>query len=365
MWRPPLATFLLSARSPGTLAQGRGLLAAMGVRDDVRMRVIDKPSAWTPFLLLSYAAGDPWGVTYSNGVVEEVAAAVAVADAGSRATGETAVLVVACGHSVMATAAQIKRRCRHAVFVVAVQHPQCRLSDFDLVITPAHDWLKRPQLPGNVFLTHGALHTVSTHSLQQAAESQAAAELRGTSVWFLALVVGGPTAKCRWEPPSMLAFLAAVLEATAQDEHLPRGGTVLITASRRTPSQLREQLRQLSQPVVPSVPKVVFWEGPMQPVYTIADVVVVSADSTTMVSEACATPAQVFMAGAQLCTGKFVCFHHYLTAHGLATSLALGPDQHDDNTGIPQVIEALRLLEKRTSFLCDTERAAEYTLQLW
>ncbi|KAK3032137.1 hypothetical protein RJ639_035947 [Escallonia herrerae] len=210
-------------------------------------------------------------------------------------------LVVASGRATIAVASSIKRLAPEHVFVIQIQHPRSRLDSFDLVITPRHDyypltpqaqehvpwflrkWITLREPPGrHVVLTVGALHQADPIALQSAASAWHY-ELAPLQKPLLVVNVGGPTRHCRYG-----ADLAEQLAASLQNV-LSNCGSLRISFSRRTPKQVSNILvREFS-----NHPKVYIWDGkdpnPHMGQLAWADAFVVTADSVSMLSEACST----------------------------------------------------------------------------
>jgi len=342
--------FLVTVPQGGTSVQGLGLLMAVGYsRAAVTTRSVERPSLYlSPLSLLSHALGDPLRLACKEAIVEEVRAA-----AWARGCGEPPLLVVGCGHAAMSTLREIKRACNDGVFAVAIQHPHGALSKYDLVITPAHDWIHNPCVPRNVLLTQGSLHCVNAAALAEVRASAEGREVAALPQPCLGVLVGGPTGNCRWDCPSMIAFLISLADGCLQ-----RGWrTLLVSASRRTPPQVAEFL---SEQLPHRGRHVVVWKGSSAAVYACAGALVVTSDSHTMVSEACATRLHVYAAGVEACRGKLVAFHHYLAARGLAGRLPLGAEAAE------QLAYADMLVPQRpTAPLDDTAMAAAEVLRRW
>ncbi|XP_021288931.1 mitochondrial fission protein ELM1 isoform X2 [Herrania umbratica] len=210
-------------------------------------------------------------------------------------------LVVASGRDTIPVASSIKRLAPENVFVVQIQHPRSQLNRFDLVITPRHDfypltphaqkqipWFLRrwitPREPPDrcVVLTVGALHQADSAALRSAA-SVWHYELSPLPKPLLVVNIGGPTSSCQYG-----VDLAKQLTAMLQNV-LWSCGSLRISFSRRTPEKVSKiLLKEFS-----ANPKVYIWvgEGPNPHMGHLAwaNAFVITADSVSMLSEACTT----------------------------------------------------------------------------
>ncbi|XP_052184586.1 mitochondrial fission protein ELM1 [Diospyros lotus] len=242
---------------------------------------------------------------------------------------EGPILVVASGRDTITVAGAIRRLASENVFVVQIQHPRTHLNRFDMVITPRHDYYPltpqaREQIPRflhrwitpreppdrNVVLTLGALHQVDSAALRSAAITWHD-EFAPFPKPLLVVNVGGPTCRCRYG-----VDLAKQLTASLQNV-LASCGSVRISFSRRTPDKVSNIIvKELGND-----PKVYIWDGegpnPHMGHLAWADAFLITADSVSMLSEACSTGKPVYVIGAERCTWKFMEFHRTLRERGV------------------------------------------------
>ncbi|ESQ40539.1 hypothetical protein EUTSA_v10013667mg [Eutrema salsugineum] len=242
-------------------------------------------------------------------------------------------LVVASGRDTISVASSIRRLAMEYVFVVQVQHPRSRLERFDLVITPRHDyysltpegkrqipfflrpWVTPREPPGrNVLLTTGALHNVDASTLR-VATLEWKDEFALLSKPLIVVNIGGPTRNCLYG-----VDLAKKLSGMLQNI-LWSCGSLRISFSRRTPKKVAEIItKELS-----SNPKVYIWDGkdpnPHLGHLALADAFIITADSISMLSEACTTGKPVYVVGAERCTWKFSDFQKTLHERGAVRPL--------------------------------------------
>ncbi|KAG2262718.1 hypothetical protein Bca52824_069797 [Brassica carinata] len=223
-------------------------------------------------------------------------------------------LVVASGRDTISVASSIRRLAMDYVFVVQVQHPRSRLGRFDLVITPRHDyfsltpegkkqtpfflrpWVTPREPPGRNFLTTGALHNVDSSTLRKAA-LEWKEEFASLSKPLVVVNIEDLQQLC--------GMLQSILWSC---------GSLRISFSRRT--RRRELI---------SNPKVYIWDGkepnPHLGHLALADAFIITADSISMLSEACTTGKPVYVVGAEWCTWKFSEFQKTLRERGAVRPL--------------------------------------------
>ncbi|KAJ9188650.1 hypothetical protein P3X46_000025 [Hevea brasiliensis] len=238
-------------------------------------------------------------------------------------------LVIASGRDTISVASSIKRLASDNVFVVQIQHPRSHLNRFDLVITPRHDyypltpqaqeqvpWFLRkwitPREPpdGHVVLTVGALHQIDFAALRVAASTWHD-EFAPLPKPLLVVNIGGPTRCCRYGTDLAKQLTANLLSVLASC------GSVRISFSNRT----SEKVSNIVFKELGNNPKVYIWDGkepnPHMGHLAWADAFVITADSVSMISEACSTGKPVYVMGSERCTWKLSDFHKSLKERGV------------------------------------------------
>ncbi len=194
------------------------------------------------------------------------------------------------------------------------------LGDFDLVVLPNHDGCKavRP----NILRTTGAPHRITPRRL--AAEREKWEKVfAGLPEPRIALIVGGAT-KDKPFTPEMARDLAARAVALSR---AAGGGSFLVTTSRRTGAEQERIIRD----ALPD-PKFFYgWgnkeiENPYFGFLALADHIIVTGDSVSMCSEACAAGAPVYIyAPAGTVGKKHALLHRELYQNGYAVELTENP----------------------------------------
>ncbi len=183
-------------------------------------------------------------------------------------------LWIACGRRTIPASAAMRRWSRGQTFVVQVQDPRIDPKKFDLVIPPEHDGL----LGANVAPILGSPNRVSAELLN-AARVQFADRLAALPRPRAAVLVGGASKRHRLDAACQSALSEALDGLRAQ------GVSLMITASRRTPEPVRAMLAARADD-----PGVWVYDGegdnPYFAFLAAADAVLVTRDSTNMLTEA-------------------------------------------------------------------------------
>ncbi len=191
-------------------------------------------------------------------------------------------LVVSCGGMGGAVGAALRKLGRR---VVQVQNPRLPIDRFDLVVVNRHDELTGP----NVVVTRTALHRATPARLA-AARAEWRARFADLPRPLVAVLVGGSNGRFRLDLP-VAQRLAADLAGMMRKDKVG----LAVTPSRRTDPVVRDALRAALAPLGASI-----WDmsgdNPYFGLLALADAVVVTMDSVSMVSEAVATAAPVMVA---------------------------------------------------------------------
>lgn len=224
-------------------------------------------------------------------------------------------LVIGAGRRVAPAARYIKEKSGGKTFICQIMYPgETGIDDLDLVAVPNHD--KIPPRPNFMAIT-GAPHPVTVQRLAEARMDWEArlAHLPGPRI---ALIVGGST-KRREFTNALARDLGGRAAALARQA----GGSLMITTSRRTGEGPQSELLNS----VAGVPAHVFtWgdkgDNPYFGYLALADAIIVTGDSVSMCSEACATSAPVYIyAPKALTVHKHAVLHQELYAKGYAKPL--------------------------------------------
>lgn len=200
-------------------------------------------------------------------------------------------LAIGCGRRAALATRLLRER---GSKVVQILDPRIDPRHWDLVVAPEHDGLRGD----NVVTLLGSLHPVDDLWLMQGRDDFPLLAQRPRP--RVALLIGGPSP--HW-PLADDAFVAR-LSAIAASVHA-QGGSLLATASRRTPDAWRNALRA----AVAQGPGVCWidasdGDNPYPGLLGWADRIVATADSVNMLSEACATFAPVFALGGERLDGR-------------------------------------------------------------
>lgn len=223
-------------------------------------------------------------------------------------------LWIACGRLTIPLSAARHRE--GGTFVVQTQAPRHVLADFDLVVPPHHDGLSGP----NVVSIHGAPTRLTPDAMAHDAAALSR-QLGHLPAPRIAVLIGGDSKDYRLSEQAMATILSS-LESLAK-----QGAGLMITTSRRTGKRnetlIHDRLRGFDN--------VFFWQGtpvgdlanPYAGMLGLADHILVTAESTNMVTEAATTGKPVHILPLDGGSPKFEAFHTALAERAITRPLSL------------------------------------------
>jgi mitochondrial fission protein ELM1 len=250
-----LTAWALTTGESGMRTQARGL--AQAVADIVVEKTVRGRLAWpwAPPLAAADALAPPWPD-----------------------------ILVSCGRRSAARAARVKRASGGRTVAVHVQDPRIWPNAFDLVVAMDHD---RIAAGGKVIKVATALHDLTPENLEAAARAWAP-RFAPLGRPLVGVVVGGDLKGRPFTLADGRRLIAGIdrLRAGA-------GAGLAITPSRRTPPAVLELLEK----AYGADPRAYLWDlagdNPYRGILALADRLIVTSDSVSMVSEALSAPHPV------------------------------------------------------------------------
>jgi len=281
-----LITWVLSDGKVGDELQGLSVAEALGIRPEIR-RV--KPRA--PFTWMM-----PWG---------PIDPRERPSVPGSPIAPPYPDLLLASGRRAVPYLRFVKRASGARTYTVFLKDPRTGAETADFIWSPDYDRLRGP----NVLTTLTPPHRVSARRIEQA-RAHPDPRLAALPCPRVAVLVGGDSRHHRFTDRDV-ALLLEHLSTLAQS-----GAGLMITASRRTPSSLREALPDLA-----ARHGAFYWDGtgenPYVALLSLADFIVATADSFNMIGEAAASGKPILVFEPSGGHPKLDVYMERLRAHGI------------------------------------------------
>ena len=216
-------------------------------------------------------------------------------------------VVIAAGRKLAPVAASLRRAGRGRTVVIFLQRPPLPLARFDAVVAPSHDRLDG----ANVIETLGALTRVTPERLDEGRRYWEARLPRFPHP-RVAVLFGGPSRRYALDAGTARAIGAALANAARR-----QGASLLVTVSRRTGAKNDAALRQ----ALAGLSRCHVWdnrgENPYWGFLALADAIVVTADSVSMVSDAASAGKPVYVVDLPGGSARFARFHTAMREAGL------------------------------------------------
>ncbi len=256
-------------------------------------------------------------------------------------------VVVTAGRRIAPAALYIKRQ-HPDVFLVHSMSPGIARKDFDILALPSHD---RVANNDNIIRTLGAPHHVTPEKLAEA-EAALAPRIAGYPGFRIGVLLGGHAAHARMKEQDIETLLFHL-------QRIAGMASLLVTTSRRTPvfaadmieAALKERPHFLYRYGVSE------GENPYLGILASSDVLIVTGESISMCSEACATGKPVYIyAPERMLSAKHKRFLSMLFERGFARPLA----DYDPNWRPTQTLdESSRLAEIIRNKVYDSNRLSQ------
>ena len=192
-------------------------------------------------------------------------------------------IILASGRKAIAASRYIKKQSKGKTFCVFIQDPRVNPNQFDLVCVPSHD----PTRGENVIITDAAPNKITKDRLADAYKEFDSA-LNHLPSKRVAVLIGG-SSKAYNMSIEITKRLCSQLISLADD-----GYGLMITASRRTGDENQALLKEKL-----SHKNIYYWDGTGSNPYfgflAHAQYILVTADSTSMISESASTGKPVYV----------------------------------------------------------------------
>jgi len=194
---------------------------------------------------------------------------------------ETPDLIISCGRKSVVPSIFLKRK-NSKIFTIHIQDPKVNFENFDVIVAPEHDNLSG----NNIYSSKGAIHYITQSEIDNA-KTYLKKNINNEKV--VSLILGGPNKYYSFDKEQLLNIFNEIKSKFISD-----GYKVIVIPSMRTPKEIIEFAIQEMKGcgyVANAVNKQAYLSS-----YALADFVVVTCDSTSMISEAAVSGKPIFIA---------------------------------------------------------------------
>ena len=190
-------------------------------------------------------------------------------------------LVISCGRKSVIPSILLKRK-NPKIFTIHIQDPKVNLKNFDAIVAPEHDNLKGD----NIYSSKGAIHYITEAEINKARQ-YLVNKIKSEKI--VSLILGGPNKYYSFNSDQIINIFNQIKSIFVSD-----GYKVIIIPSMRTPKETIElAIKEMGSfgHVVNKVDKQAYLSA-----YALANYVIVTCDSTSMISEAATSGKPIFVA---------------------------------------------------------------------
>jgi len=193
-------------------------------------------------------------------------------------------LVISCGRKSVIPSIFIKKK-NKKIFTIHIQNPKVRFNNFDLIVAPEHDELKGE----NIITSKGAIHYITRLEIEKA-RPYLHNKIQNEKI--VSLILGGPNKYYNFSNEELTNIFGEI-----KSSFISQGYKAIIIPSMRTPKRIIDLAITeflIDGFVVNSVDKQAYLSS-----LAIANSIVVTCDSTSMISEAATSGKPIFVAHMQ------------------------------------------------------------------
>ncbi len=192
-------------------------------------------------------------------------------------------IIISCGRKSVIPSIYLKRNSKKKVFNIHIQDPKVSLSNFDFIIAPEHDSISGK----NVITSKGAIHYLTLEEIKNN-HNYLEKKLK-KNMDYLLLVLGGPNKYYDYDDQNLRKIFDKIKKISSSDNL-----QTIVIPSMRTPKRsinLADELLGKENLVITNIDKKAYLSG-----LSLAKYIVVTCDSTSMISEAAITGKPIYIA---------------------------------------------------------------------
>jgi len=192
-------------------------------------------------------------------------------------------VIISCGRKSVIPSIALKKEFGKGILNIHIQDPKVKLSNFDFIVTPEHDGLSGE----NVLTSKGAIHYLTNEELDNN-ENYLKSRINNKKK-IVTLIIGGPTKYYDYSDTTIDNIFLKI-----KQNFLEKNYQLIVVPSMRTPQHIIDKAKNYfneDQVVIPNVDKKAYLCSLKK-----ADHIIVTCDSTSMISEAAITGKPIYVA---------------------------------------------------------------------
>ena len=191
-------------------------------------------------------------------------------------------IVISCGRKSVIPSIYLKKKLKGKIMNIHIQDPKVSLNNFDYIVAPEHDCL----IGSNVLQSKGAIHYLRDNEL---AECKSYLKSQINKDKIVSFIVGGPNKYYNYENNVIEKIFLKIKKNFIDNDY-----QLIFIPSMRTPKNIINKAKEYfdyNQIIVQDIDKKAYLSS-----LELADHIVVTCDSTSMISEAAITGKPIYVA---------------------------------------------------------------------
>ena len=192
-------------------------------------------------------------------------------------------LIISCGRKSVIPSIYLKKNSKKKIINIHIQDPKVSLKNFDYIIVPEHDGVKGE----NVITSRGAIHYLTSDEIKK--NSNYLTGMLNKEKEYLLLILGGPNKYYDYNEKNLLDIFEKIKKLTFKNDL-----QAIIIPSMRTPQNIIDLAHKFfgeQNLIIKNVDKKAYLSG-----LAIAKFIIVTCDSTSMISESALTGKPIYIA---------------------------------------------------------------------
>ena len=191
-------------------------------------------------------------------------------------------IIISCGRKSVIPSIALKKKYKDKIFTIHIQDPKVSIDKFDLIVCPEHDGLKG----NNVIRTIGAIHYLTEKEILR---ENNYLKIDKENKKIIAFILGGPNKYYAFSDKEIDFLFNKIKTIFTRDKY-----KLIVVPSYRTPLNIIKKAFNSfghDHMVIKEVDKKAYLSA-----LSISDYIVVTCDSTSMISEAAITGKPIYVA---------------------------------------------------------------------
>ena len=219
-------------------------------------------------------------------------------------------VIISCGRKSVIPSIVLKKNSNKKIINIHIQNPKVSLENFDIIVAPDHDSLDG----SNVLISKGAIHYLTLDEIEKAKDYLVSKIEKQKEV--VTLILGGPTKYYNYDNENMIQIFSKI-----NKQIIEKNMQLIIIPSNRTPEKIIQFAKEYfnkNRLIIDNVDKQAYLSS-----LALAKYIIVTCDSSSMISEAALTgkPVYVAMIPARRSDKRFQKFRNLLESMNIIRKL--------------------------------------------